>query len=129
MKEKCTQCVLSTSGMSVDPNATDVVVRILGCNRFVPENSIWKTGVSKVLPGYVVECLRAIRRSHSINLDHDEAKLSLCLHSGIGTERFRDKRVLRTRVDVFNDWILFGSIEVCRANDDAPDVSLAITCE
>ena len=42
-------------------------------------------------------------------------------------EFLRDKRPVRSSVNVFYDWIITGGVKVGWSDDDTPDVSLAIT--
>ena len=80
VKQQAAQCVLAAGRSAVDADARDVVVGVFRCNRLVPENAIGETGIAEVLPGHVVKRLRAVRRAHAVDLDHDEAEFGQRLH-------------------------------------------------
>src|SRR6185503_624902 len=127
MKQQPSGRALSSGRCAVDSNAADVVVRILRRYRFVPENAIGKPGVPQIPPGDVVKGLGPVRRSHAVHLNDDESQLSQRLHWRICAKRLRRKRPLRSGIDVLDDWILPGWIEVCRPDDDPPDLGLAVS--
>src|SRR6185369_14505474 len=126
MKQQSTHRVLSARRTSVQADASDVVPRVFCSDRFVPEDSIGKAGVSQILPSYIVKSLGTIRCSHPFDLDHDEANFSLGHHRRVSKKRFRYERALGPGVDVFDHRILLSGIEIGWSYDDTPDVSLAV---
>src|SRR5688572_24887901 len=64
MEEQGAERVLAARRTAVDTDAGDVVGGILLRRRLVPEDAIGEAGVSEVLPGDVMECLRAVAGAH-----------------------------------------------------------------
>src|SRR5665213_343399 len=126
MEEHCAERVLSTGRRTVDPHAADVVERVFGGDRLVPQNAVRETRVSEVLPRDIMKRLGPIRRTHPVDLHDDEANLRLRLHPGLRSKCLGDERILRARVDVLDDRILLVRIEIHGPDDDAPDISLPV---
>ena len=73
-----------------------------------------------------MERLRAIVRTHAVDLHDDEADLGGRLHAVVGGERLRHERALRPGIDVLDHRVFLCRIEIGRTIDDAPDVGLAV---
>ena len=105
-EEQAAERVLAAGRRAVEPDARDVVGRILRRHRLVPEDAIGEAGVLDVLPRDVVEGLRAVARPHAVDLHDDEPDFGLRLHLVERGERLRHERALRPGVDVLDDRIL-----------------------
>src|SRR5262249_10253239 len=114
--------VLSAGGCAVDADTRDVVPRVLLVDRLVPEDAIGKAGVGNVFPRVIVERLRAIARTHAIDLHEDETDLRERYEALTAAPRLRNKRAVWPRVDLLDDRVLLFRVEGDRPYDDAPDV-------
>src|SRR5687767_13832543 len=126
VEEQSPERVLPTGRCAVEADPRDVVIRILRRHCLVPEDAVREAGVAEVLPRHVVEGLRAVVRTHTVDLHDDEPDLRLRLHGVEGAKGLGDEGTLRPGVDVLDDWVLFRGIEVGRSIDDAPDVGLSV---
>ena len=114
--------VLTAGRTPVDPDPGHVVVVVLAGHGLVPEDPVREAGVPDVLPGHVVEGLRAVVGPHAVDLGHDEPQLGDGSSARVGAERFGDVRPVGSGVDALDDRIAPVRIEVGRADDDPPDV-------
>src|SRR5256885_871371 len=74
-----------------------------------------------------MKCLRTIVRSHPIDLRHNESKLGQWLDRSAKSLWY--ERTLRSGVDRLNHRIFFRRIEIRRAVDNTPDISLAVSAD
>src|SRR5262249_37156418 len=92
----------------------------------MPKDAIRETGIFKVVPTNIVKRLGPIGGPHAVDLNDDEAELRECRVARERTKRFGHERSMRPGVDAFNHGVFLGWIELGRAANDAPDVSLAV---
>ena len=118
---------LAPGASAVDSNPIEVHPRAFGGRGFHPGDAVRKSRVSEVFPGHVMKGFGPPVGAHAVDLDHDETKIGDVAHSPSTRERLRDEVIVWSRVDVFNDRIGSGWIEVLRANDHAPYVGFAVS--
>ena len=92
----------------------------------MPENSVRETGVADVFPAYVVESFGSVRRAHTVHLHDDEAEFSHGLHGAVGAETLGDEGVVGAGVDVFEDGVRLGGVEVGGFVEKAPDIGFVV---
>ena len=118
--------VLAAGRGAVDADAAEVVPRILLGDGLVPEDAIGEAGVLEVVPADVVKRLGAIGRPHAVDLHDDETQVGQRREPADRAERLGNERALRAGVDLLDDRVFLGRIEVLGPADDAPDVGLAV---
>ena len=118
--------VLATRRATEDPDAADVIPRILRRVRLVPEDAVGEPGVTDVLPRHVVEPATAVCGAQAIDLHDDESEFGDRLHVVIRREILRHEGAVRAGIDVFNDRVLATRVESRGTHDDAPDITRAV---
>ena len=74
-----------------------------------------------------MEFFRTVSRPHSVDLYHDKAQLR---QSGIYRrygERFRDKRIVWSGIDILDYGIFFGRVEIYRTDDNSPNIGFSVS--
>ena len=126
MKQHRAGRVLAAGGTAVNADARNVVVRIFFRDRLMPQNAIGKTGICQVVPANIVKRLRAIGRAHAVHLHDDETQIVERSPAVRGTKRLGNVRIVRARVDVLDDRVLFVRVEVRWPTDNAPNIGRAV---
>src|SRR4029079_5093936 len=75
MEDEAAHRVLSAGRRSIETDTRNVVPWVLRGDSLVPENAIGEARVAEVSPGDVVERLRAVARSHAVDLHQHEPEL------------------------------------------------------
>src|ERR1051325_10315770 len=75
MKDYRPRGVLSSRGSAHHTDASDVVPRIFGSHRLMPQDAICEPGVLEVFPANIVKSLRTIGGAHAVHLDNHKPKV------------------------------------------------------
>ena len=119
--------ILSACRAAINPNPVDIHLRIFSRRSLHPGDPVGKASVFQVFPTYIMEFFRTVSRPHSVDLYHDKAQLR---QSGIYRrygERFRDKRIVWSGIDILDYGIFFGRVEIYRTDDNSPNIGFSVS--
>src|SRR5690606_26331254 len=110
--EERTERVLSAGRPAEDAHASDVHPRSLRRRGTHPRDAVREAGVADVLPADIVESLRAVRGSHTVDPHDDESTIGDRALARALAEGFRHMSAVRPGVDLLDHRIAKRRVEV-----------------
>ena len=126
MKQNCRRGVLTASRIAVNSHPHDIHFGMPGTRGFHPEDAVSKTAIFEVMKTHIMKCFRSVCCPHAIDLHHNESQIRQRRETAGSAKCFRHERTLRPRVDALDDRIFSVRVQIPRAVNQSPNVSLAI---
>ena len=121
MKQQSSGRALPARRHTVDSNSAGIAVGISLRQGRNPGDPVRKPSILEIMPAGIMKSLRAVSRPHAVALHHDKSQVSQRLHLITDGKGLTNKRVLRPRIDVFNDRIRQCRVQERGPEDQAPD--------